>query len=60
VLKLLATGYNDIGILTSPAGKSYAVVVMIGATNRSVPQRQELMQAVTRAVITCEDGGQGC
>lgn len=60
VLKLLATGYNDIGILKSPAGKSYAVVVLIGATNRTVAQRQELMQSVIRAVINCEDSGQGC
>ena len=55
VLKLLATAYNDVGILTSPAGKRYAVVVMIGSTNRPVSERQDLMQAVTRAVIACED-----
>lgn len=61
VLKLLATGYNDVGILTSPAGRRYTVVVMIGATNRPVPQRQELMQAVTRTVIQCEENGvAGC
>ena len=57
VLKLLATAYNDVGILTSPAGKRYAVVVMIGSTNRPVPERQDLMQAVTRAVIACEGAG---
>ena len=61
VLKFLATAYNDVGILTSPAGRHYAVVVMIGATNRPVPERQELMQAVVRAVIDCEEAGlAGC
>jgi len=55
VLKLLATAYNDVGILISPTGRRYAVVVMIGATNRPVPERQELMQAVTRSVIECEN-----
>lgn len=58
VLKLLATAFNDVGIMTSPSGKHYAVAVMIGATNRTVAERQEFMQAVTRAVIACEAGGQ--
>ena len=61
VLKLLATAYNDVGILISPTGRRYAVVVMIGATNRPVPERQDLMQAVTRSVIACENAGwQSC
>lgn len=55
VLQFLATAYNDVGILVSPNGRHYAVVVMIGATNRPVPERQELMQAVVRAVIECEE-----
>jgi beta-lactamase class A len=59
VLKLLATAYNDVGILTSPSGRHYAVVVMIGSTNRPVPERMDLMQAVTRAVIACEVAGAG-
>jgi beta-lactamase class A len=54
VLKLLATAYNDVGILTSPSGQHYAVAVMIGSTNRPVTERMDLMQAVTRAVIACE------
>lgn len=57
VLKLLATGYNDVGILTSPDGRHYAVSVMIGATNRPVKERQALMQAVTKAVIACAQSG---
>ena len=55
VLKALATAYNDVGILISPAGRHYAVVVMISATNRPVPERQELMQGVVRSVIECEE-----
>jgi len=53
-LERLSTAYNDVGILISPAGRHYAVVVMIGATNRPVPERQALMQSVTSAVIACE------
>jgi beta-lactamase class A len=45
-----STGYNDIGIMTAPDGTSYAVAVMIGATTRPIPERMELMQAVSRAV----------
>ena len=44
-------GYNDIGILTSPEGRTYAVAVLIGRTSRPVPERMQLMQNVTRAVI---------
>jgi len=55
VLKLLATAYNDVGILISPSGRRYSVVAMIGATNRPVKERQQLMQALTRAVIAYEN-----
>ncbi len=58
VLKLLATAYNDVGILTSPQGRSYAVVVMIASTNRPVPERQALMHGVVQAVIACDEAGQ--
>lgn len=44
-------GYNDIGILTSPDGRHYAVAVMIGRTSVPNPVRMNLMQNVTRAVI---------
>jgi beta-lactamase class A len=57
VLKLLATAYNDVGILTAPSGRNYAIAVMIGATNRPVPERQALMHGVMRAVIACDAGG---
>ena len=48
-------GYNDIGILTSPDGRHYAVAVMIGRTSTPLPTRMELMQDVTRAVIAFHD-----
>ncbi len=59
VLKLLATAYNDVGILTAPTGRQYAIAVMIAATNRPVPERQALMHAVTQALIVCDAGGGG-
>lgn len=51
VLGSTQTGYNDIGILTSPDGWHYTVAVMIGRTAVPIPERMALMQDVTRAVI---------
>jgi beta-lactamase class A len=45
-----SVGINDVGLLTAPDGRSYAVAVMIRRTRQGVPARLELMQAVTRAV----------
>ncbi|MCG9917386.1 MAG: class A beta-lactamase-related serine hydrolase [Phenylobacterium sp.] len=56
VLGARATGYNDVGLLTAPDGRTYAVAVFIADTTRSVPERQALMQAVTRAVIAQHHG----
>lgn len=50
VLGPVATGYNDIGIMTAPDGTRYAVAVLLGDTTASIPERMRLMQAVTRAV----------
>lgn len=44
-------GYNDVGILTAPDGRAYALAVMIGDTPRPVRERQALMQAVVASVI---------
>jgi beta-lactamase class A len=55
VLGSFATAYNDIGILTAPSGRSYAVVVMIGSTNQSVKARQELMHGVMHSVMALEN-----
>ena len=49
-------GYNDVGLLMAPDGRSYAVAVMIGDTPRPIPQRQALMQAVVMAVIASHEG----
>jgi beta-lactamase class A len=44
-------GYNDIGILTAPDGKSYSVAVMIKLTSVPLSTRMTLMNNVVRAVI---------
>jgi beta-lactamase class A len=44
-------GYNDIGILTAPDGRSYAVAVMIKRTSTPLPTRMTLMNNVVRTVI---------
>jgi beta-lactamase class A len=44
-------GYNDIGVLTAPDGRAYAVAVMIKKTAVPLPTRMTLMNNVVRAVI---------
>jgi beta-lactamase class A len=44
-------GYNDIGILTAPDGRSYSVAVMIKLTRVPLPVRMRLMNNVVEAVI---------
>jgi beta-lactamase class A len=44
-------GINDVGLITAPDGKTYAVAVMLQRTHKATPARLELMQAVTRAVV---------
>jgi len=48
-------GYNDIGILTAPDGRSYSVAVMIKLTSVPLPVRMSLMNNVVRAVIMQHD-----
>jgi beta-lactamase class A len=55
VLGDVQAGYNDIGILTSPQGRHYAVAVMIGRTATPNIVRMALMQNVTRAVIAFDE-----
>jgi beta-lactamase class A len=50
-----STGYNDVGLLTAPDGRVYAVAVMIAATHRPIPERQALMADVARAVVDAHD-----
>jgi beta-lactamase class A len=51
VLGAYQAGYNDIGILTAPDGRSYAVAVMIKKTAVPLPTRMTLMNNVVRSVI---------
>jgi beta-lactamase class A len=52
-------GYNDIGILTAPDGKSYSVAVMIKKTSTPLPVRMTLMNNVVAAVIAQHDQASG-
>ena len=52
-------GYNDVGILTAPDGKSYAVAVMIKKTSTPLPVRMTLMNNVVAAVIAQHDQANG-
>jgi len=56
VLGSVQAGYNDIGILTAPDGRSYAVAVMIKKTSVPLPTRMTLMNNVVRAVIDSHQG----
>jgi beta-lactamase class A len=51
VLGGVQAGYNDIGIITAPNGRSYAVAVMIKKTSTPLITRMNLMNDVVRAVI---------
>ncbi|HEX9932803.1 MAG TPA: class A beta-lactamase [Allosphingosinicella sp.] len=53
------TGYNDIGIVTSPDGRHYAVAVMIRRTGAPLGTRMALMQNAVRAVISYAGGESG-
>jgi beta-lactamase class A len=48
-------GYNDIGIITSPDGRHYALAVMIGRVSVPLGVRMTLMNNVTRAAIQYHD-----
>jgi beta-lactamase class A len=52
----LSTGYNDVGLLTAPDGRMFAVAVMIASTRAPIPVRQTLMADVARAVVRYHDG----
>jgi beta-lactamase class A len=51
VLGATQAGYNDIGILTAPDGRSYSVAVMIKKTSTPLGVRMKLMNDVVRATI---------
>ena len=49
-------GFNDVGLLTAPDGRRYALAVMIGDTVRPIRERQQLIQAVAAAVARYATG----
>lgn len=51
VLGSTQAGYNDIGVITAPDGRSYAIAVMIKQTTTPLIVRMNLMNEVVRAVI---------
>jgi len=59
VLGATQAGYNDIGILTAPDGKSYAVAVMIKQTSAPLGTRMALMNNVVRTVINQHELSRG-
>lgn len=62
-------GFNDVGLLTAPDGRRYAIAVMIGDTMRPMRDRQLLIQAAAgaltghradpRAIASTEDDAPG-
>ncbi|GLR46718.1 class A beta-lactamase [Sphingomonas astaxanthinifaciens] len=59
ILNGVQAGYNDIGVLTAPDGRSYAVAVMIKRTATPLIVRMNLMNEVVRAVIAAHEARQG-
>ncbi len=45
-----SVGINDVGLITAPDGRTYAVAVLLRETYKPPRERQALMQAVSRAV----------
>jgi beta-lactamase class A len=46
-----SVGINDIGLLTAPDGRVYAVSVMIRETRKPIGERMALMQKVSRTIV---------
>ena len=59
ILGGVQAGYNDIGVLTAPDGRSYAVAVLIKRTAAPLGLRMELMNDVVRSVIAAHEAGRG-
>ena len=59
VLDGVQAGYNDIGIITAPDGRSYAVAVMIKKTSTPLIVRMNLMNEVVRSVIESHETSAG-
>lgn len=46
-----SVGINDVGVLTAPDGRSFAVAVMLRETRKPFSARQAFMQKVARTVV---------
>lgn len=46
-----SVGINDVGLITAPGGRVYAVAVMMKRTYRTVPERLDFMQSISQAVV---------
>jgi beta-lactamase class A len=46
-----SVGINDVGLITAPDGRSFAVAVMMRETRKPAPQRLVFFQRVARAVV---------
>lgn len=55
----MATGFNDVGLLTARSGRVYAVAVMISHSRAPIEARQALIAEVARAVALYEDPQSG-
>lgn len=51
-------GFNDVGLITAPDGRRYAIAVMIGDTMRPMRERQELIQSAA-SLLTGYRAGAG-
>jgi beta-lactamase class A len=45
-----STGINDVGLITAPDGRVYAVAVMMRKTSKPIPARNVFFQSVSRTV----------
>lgn len=52
-------GFNDIGLLTAPDGRRYAIAVQIGDTTAPMRVRQVLIQQVAAALTGAQPRGSG-
>jgi beta-lactamase class A len=59
ILGGVQAGYNDIGVLTAPDGRSYAVAVLIKRTAAPLPARMALMNEVVRSIIAAHEAEGG-
>jgi beta-lactamase class A len=50
----VTTGTNDVGIMTAPSGRHYAIAVFIAGTRRPVAESERLMAEIAKAVAERE------